>query len=61
MDAKSDVGRLVLLGAPVRKSADDSARLREVLATADLVAAEDTRRLARELEGDRFRANGLIF
>lgn len=47
MDAKSDVGRLVLLGAPLGNPADASARLREVLATADLVAAEDTRRLAR--------------
>ncbi|ABP53256.1 16S rRNA (cytidine(1402)-2'-O)-methyltransferase [Salinispora tropica] len=47
MDAKSDVGHLVLLGAPLGNPADASARLREVLATADLVAAEDTRRLAR--------------
>ncbi|NYT96665.1 16S rRNA (cytidine(1402)-2'-O)-methyltransferase [Salinispora sp. H7-4] len=47
MDAKSDIGRLVLLGAPLGNPADASARLREVLATADLVAAEDTRRLAR--------------
>lgn len=47
MDAKSDLGRLVLLGAPLGNPADASVRLREVLATVDLVAAEDTRRLAR--------------
>jgi 16S rRNA (cytidine1402-2'-O)-methyltransferase len=38
---------LILLGAPLGNPADASARLREVLATADIVAAEDTRRLAR--------------
>ncbi|GIM85085.1 ribosomal RNA small subunit methyltransferase I [Salinispora arenicola] len=47
VDAKSDLGRLVLLGAPLGNPADASVRLREVLATVDLVAAEDTRRLAR--------------
>jgi 16S rRNA (cytidine1402-2'-O)-methyltransferase len=40
-------GRLVLVGAPLGNVGDASARLREVLATADIVAAEDTRRLAR--------------
>jgi 16S rRNA (cytidine1402-2'-O)-methyltransferase len=38
---------LVLVGAPLGNPADASARLRDVLATADVVAAEDTRRLAR--------------
>jgi 16S rRNA (cytidine1402-2'-O)-methyltransferase len=38
---------LILLGAPLGNVADASDRLREVLATADVVAAEDTRRLAR--------------
>jgi 16S rRNA (cytidine1402-2'-O)-methyltransferase len=38
---------LILLGAPLGNPADASDRLREVLATADVVAAEDTRRLAR--------------
>jgi 16S rRNA (cytidine1402-2'-O)-methyltransferase len=38
---------LILLGAPLGNAADASARLREVLARADIVAAEDTRRLAR--------------
>jgi 16S rRNA (cytidine1402-2'-O)-methyltransferase len=38
---------LILLGAPLGNPADASARLARVLATADVVAAEDTRRLAR--------------
>jgi 16S rRNA (cytidine1402-2'-O)-methyltransferase len=38
---------LILLGAPLGNVADASSRLREVLVTADIVAAEDTRRLAR--------------
>ncbi|WP_117210838.1 16S rRNA (cytidine(1402)-2'-O)-methyltransferase [Allorhizocola rhizosphaerae] len=38
---------LVLCGAPLGNPADASARLREVLATAGIVAAEDTRRLTR--------------
>jgi 16S rRNA (cytidine1402-2'-O)-methyltransferase len=40
-------GRLVLLGAPLGNPADASRRLREMLVSADVVAAEDTRRLAR--------------
>jgi 16S rRNA (cytidine1402-2'-O)-methyltransferase len=40
-------GRVVLVGAPLGNIGDASARLREVLASADVVAAEDTRRLAR--------------
>jgi 16S rRNA (cytidine1402-2'-O)-methyltransferase len=40
-------GRVVLLGAPLGNIGDASTRLREVLASADVVAAEDTRRLAR--------------
>ncbi|WP_371687306.1 16S rRNA (cytidine(1402)-2'-O)-methyltransferase [Micromonospora sp. KC723] len=43
----SELGRLVLLGAPLGNPADASARFREVLGTADVVAAEDTRRLTR--------------
>ena len=38
-------GRVVLLGAPLGNPADASSRFRETLATADVVAAEDTRRL----------------
>jgi 16S rRNA (cytidine1402-2'-O)-methyltransferase len=44
---------LILLGAPLGNVGDASIRLRDVLATADIVAAEDTRRLirlARELD-----------
>jgi 16S rRNA (cytidine1402-2'-O)-methyltransferase len=37
----------VLLGAPLGNPRDASARLADTLATADIVAAEDTRRLAR--------------
>ncbi|GAA0501005.1 ribosomal RNA small subunit methyltransferase I [Paractinoplanes deccanensis] len=40
-------GRVVLLGAPLGNIGDASARLREILSTADVIAAEDTRRLAR--------------
>jgi 16S rRNA (cytidine1402-2'-O)-methyltransferase len=40
-------GRLVLVGAPLGNPADASPRAAQALATADLVAAEDTRRLAR--------------
>jgi len=38
---------LVLAGAPIGRSGDASPRLAEALATADVVAAEDTRRLHR--------------
>src|SRR6266536_491349 len=40
-------GRLVLVGAPLGNPADASERMRVELAGADLVAAKDTRRLAR--------------
>nr|WP_235030594.1 16S rRNA (cytidine(1402)-2'-O)-methyltransferase [Nonomuraea solani] len=40
-------GRLVLAGAPIGQAGDVSPRLREVLGEADVVAAEDTRRLRR--------------
>jgi len=43
-------GRLVLAATPIGNVDDASARLRELLATADVVAAEDTRRL-RALAG----------
>jgi len=38
---------LVLAGAPIGQAGDASARLAQALATADVVAAEDTRRLHR--------------
>ena len=40
-------GLLVLAGTPIGRPADASARLAEELAAADVVAAEDTRRLKR--------------
>ncbi len=40
----STAGRLVLAATPLGDSRDASAHLREVMATADVVAAEDTRR-----------------
>lgn len=40
-------GRVVLLGAPLGNPADASERLRDMLASADVIAAEDTRRLHR--------------
>lgn len=40
-------GRLVLVGAPLGNVGDASTRLRAALAGADIVAAEDTRRLHR--------------
>ncbi|BCJ72247.1 ribosomal RNA small subunit methyltransferase I [Catellatospora sp. IY07-71] len=43
----AETGGLVLCGAPLGNPADASQRLRAVLAEADLVAAEDTRRLLR--------------
>ncbi|MFI7541183.1 16S rRNA (cytidine(1402)-2'-O)-methyltransferase [Actinoplanes sp. NPDC049599] len=50
---ETGTGRVVLVGAPLGNIGDASARLREVLTGADVVAAEDTRRLlrlARDLE-----------
>ena len=44
-------GRLVLAGTPLGRISDASAGLVEALATADVIAAEDTRRLHR-LESD---------
>jgi 16S rRNA (cytidine1402-2'-O)-methyltransferase len=42
-----ETGRVVLVGAPLGNVGDASARVREILSVADVVAAEDTRRLAR--------------
>jgi 16S rRNA (cytidine1402-2'-O)-methyltransferase len=44
---EAEGGRLVLVGAPLGNPADASPRAGQALAGADLVAAEDTRRLAR--------------
>ena len=44
-DGRYRPGRLVLAATPLGDARDASARLVEALATADVVAAEDTRRL----------------
>ncbi|GAA0383217.1 ribosomal RNA small subunit methyltransferase I [Acrocarpospora corrugata] len=43
----SEFGKLVLAGAPIGQVGDASPRLRSALETADVIAAEDTRRLKR--------------
>jgi len=45
-DLVMSTGVLVLAGTPIGNSADASPRLLELLASADIVAAEDTRKLA---------------
>ncbi|HAM24713.1 MAG TPA: 16S rRNA (cytidine(1402)-2'-O)-methyltransferase [Actinobacteria bacterium] len=40
-------GRLIIAGTPIGNPADAPERLREVLGSADIIAAEDTRRLSR--------------
>src|SRR4051812_50212242 len=46
-DPSGPAGVLVLAGTPIGQSADASARLVAELAAADVIAAEDTRRLGR--------------
>jgi len=53
-------GRLVLLGTPIGNVGDLSPRAVEVLAQADVVACEDTRRTGRLLERVGVRANALL-
>jgi len=50
----------VLVGAPLGNVGDASARLREVLSTADVIAAEDTRRLARLARDLGITVNGRV-
>ncbi len=47
MTAEVKTGRLVLAGTPLGRPSDASEGLRTALATADVIAAEDTRRLHR--------------
>ena len=47
----SELGRIVLAGVPLGNVGDATERLKEALATADVIAAEDTRR-ARRLASD---------
>lgn len=51
---------LILGGAPLGNPADASPRLRDALASADVVAAEDTRRLKRLAEHLGVRVDGRI-
>ncbi|WP_433035758.1 16S rRNA (cytidine(1402)-2'-O)-methyltransferase [Actinomycetospora sp. CA-053990] len=53
-------GVLLLAGVPLGDPADASARLRDALATADVVAAEDTRRLARLASDLGVRVGGRV-
>ncbi|MFI0351430.1 16S rRNA (cytidine(1402)-2'-O)-methyltransferase [Actinomadura sp. 9N407] len=46
-DGGATTGRLLLAAAPIGRPEDASARLRAALAGADIIAAEDTRRLRR--------------
>ena len=55
-----DAGVLVLAGTPIGDPADASARLREALASADIVAAEDTRRLRRLLRDLSVELSGRV-
>ncbi len=47
VDAQRTPGRLVLAGTPIGNAGDATTRLVDLLTTADVVAAEDTRRLHR--------------
>jgi len=47
LDGRVGVGRLVVCGAPIGEPRDASPRLAAALAEADVVAAEDTRRVRR--------------
>ncbi|UQU65529.1 16S rRNA (cytidine(1402)-2'-O)-methyltransferase [Couchioplanes caeruleus] len=57
---ENGTGRVVLVGAPLGNVGDASVRLREVLASADVVAAEDTRRLTRLARDLGVTVNGRI-
>jgi len=53
-------GRVVLAATPIGNLGDASPRLRELLETADVVAAEDTRRLHRLVQGLGLTVSGRI-
>jgi 16S rRNA (cytidine1402-2'-O)-methyltransferase len=53
-------GTLILAGAPIGRLDDASARLRAALADADVVAAEDTRRLRRLAAGLEVKVSGRV-
>jgi 16S rRNA (cytidine1402-2'-O)-methyltransferase len=56
----SQPGRVILLGAPLGNVDDASARLRQILASADVIAAEDTRRLQRLARDLDVRVGGRV-
>lgn len=58
--ATPDGGRIVLAATPIGNASDASARLVSLLQTADIVAAEDTRRLQRLLRALEIRVHGRI-
>ncbi|GGC92811.1 ribosomal RNA small subunit methyltransferase I [Tersicoccus solisilvae] len=51
MEQREQPGGIVLAATPIGNLGDATDRLRDLLATADIVAAEDTRRLHRLLQG----------
>ncbi|OMH23833.1 16S rRNA (cytidine(1402)-2'-O)-methyltransferase [Tersicoccus phoenicis] len=53
-------GGIVLAATPIGNLSDASERLRDLLATADVVAAEDTRRLHRLLQGLGVTVTGTV-
>jgi 16S rRNA (cytidine1402-2'-O)-methyltransferase len=58
--ALPSLGELVIAGVPLGNAGDASARLRSALGTADVVAAEDTRRLRRLAADLGVRVGGRI-
>lgn len=56
----SDAGLLILAATPIGDIRDASPRLREALSTADVIAAEDTRRLSRLTTGLDVRTTGRV-
>ncbi|MEZ0051467.1 16S rRNA (cytidine1402-2'-O)-methyltransferase [Mycobacterium sp. MAA66] len=56
----ADAGRLLLAATPLGQPSDASARLIEALATADVVAAEDTRRVRTLAQSLKVRLPGRV-
>ncbi|GAA1345428.1 16S rRNA (cytidine(1402)-2'-O)-methyltransferase [Arthrobacter roseus] len=60
MQEQTAAGEITLAGTPIGNIGDASARLRELLAGSDVIAAEDTRRLHRLLQGLQIAPTGRI-